>query len=43
MEVKFVKDGLDRFTIDNKIKLMTKGGDMWISRVELRLLIRNLY
>jgi hypothetical protein len=37
MEVKFVKDGLDRFTIDNKIKLMTKGGDLWISRIELQI------
>ena len=37
MEVKFVKDALDRFTIDNKIRLITNGGEMLISKIELQI------
>ncbi len=37
MEVKFVRDVLDRITLQSKVKVMTKGGDLFVGNIEQQI------
>lgn len=37
MEVKFVKDTLDISSLQERIKVITKSGDLWISQIEMQI------
>jgi len=37
MEMKFAKDMLDNLTLNDKIKVITEGGEVFISRIELQI------
>ena len=37
MEVKFVKDKIDEITLQQRMKVQTKEGDLYISRIELQI------
>ncbi len=37
MEVKFVRDLLDRITLQSKVKVITKGGDLFVGNIEQQI------
>jgi len=37
MEVKFVRDAFDEFTLNHKIKVITEGGELYTSLIELQI------
>ena len=41
IEIKFVKDELDKFSLKNKIEVITKSGSLFTSRIELQIVYKK--
>ncbi|MBU0457590.1 MAG: hypothetical protein ABH824_06555 [Nanoarchaeota archaeon] len=37
IEMKFIKDTLDRLALNDKIKVVTKKGELWVSNIEMQI------